>query len=544
MTTQIDTYYDDAPEQRPRRSRVLVPGLVALALIAVCGATVFHWTVNRVYVPVGKSLLLRYKGPLVLPAKVATPGFWAEEGEVGVRRELRGPGRHFYCPLWYETKLIDDVEILPGEVGVVTCKVGESLPDGEFLVDGEVGETRHKGILRQPLGPGRYRINPYGYKVDVIETLEASGGGQRKVSGWVNIPSGYVGVVTNLAANAATGRAAGIQREVFPPGIYLVNPHEQQVDVVEIGYRESTVVVDKKRQPDGGLQVDESGEPIIADAGSGISFPSSDGFSIHMDFTAIWGVMPDQAPHAIQTFGNISQVENKVVRPQIESICRNNGSKFTAVKLLVGEDRERFQHSNREELHKVLLDKKITLLYGLVRHIYIPKEIREPKQTAFIADELRLTREQEQLTAHMEAELREAERKVELETERVNSDTEKQVASKLAEGRKSVGEIEAETRKLVANIAKETAGLEAQATLVLGEAENQGKQMIEEATADRFRLAVEAFGSAKAYNDWVFAENLPHDLDLNLIYAGDGTLWTDASSLGVRANVPIKQKAK
>ena len=149
----------------------------------------------------------------------------------------------------------------------------------------------------------------------------------------------------------------------------------------------------------------------------GINFPSNDGFPIQMDFTAIWGLLPDQAPHAVETFGNIQQVEKKIVQPQIASICLNNGSKYSAVQLLVGEDREKFQQQNRDELEQVLKEKNINLLYGLVRHIYIPMEVRIPIQSANIADELSLTREQEQKTAKAEALYRQAQKNVELETE-------------------------------------------------------------------------------------------------------------------------------
>ncbi len=312
----------------PRRKQTILVTLAVLIPVALLLLGVgFRWTVNRVYVPVGQSLQLRYKGPLLFGSrKMAKTGYWAGEGEIGVLEKLRGPGRHFYCPIWYERTLVDDMEIKPGQVGIVTCKIGDVLPTGQFLVDGNIGETKQKGILRKALGPGRYRIHPYGYTVKVIQTLAERSGNQIKHSGWVNIPTGYVGVVTNLTDNPLLGQTAGIQNDVLPPGIYPINGREQQVDIVEIGYRESTVSVTKQRNADGTLKVDEAGEPLIADADDGINFPSSDGFPIHMDFTAIWGLMPDQAAHAIRTFGNVNQVENKVVLPQIESICRNNGS--------------------------------------------------------------------------------------------------------------------------------------------------------------------------------------------------------------------------
>ena len=33
------------------------------------------------------------------------------------------------------------------------------------------------------------------------------------------------------------------------------------------------------------------------------------------------------------------------------------------------------------------------------------------------------------------------------------------------------------------------------------------------------------------YNLWVFATELPDDIELNLLYAGEGTFWTDLKGL-------------
>lgn len=515
----------------------IVCGILLSMMWGIC-----EWTINRVYVPAGSSLQLRYKGVLLFGVnKPAKQGFWAEEGQVGILQKLRGPGRHFYCPIWWERTIVPDVVIQPGEVGVVTCKLGESLPAGEFLVDGDVGEAQFKGILRKVLAPGRYRINPYGNEVKVIKTQINKEDNQEKHSGWVNIPTGFVGVVTNLTDNPHLKQKAGIQDKVLPPGLYPTNPREMSIDIVEIGFHESTVAVKSVLDDKGKAKVDESGEPLIASE-DGISFPSSDGFPINLDFTAIWGLMPEQAPHAIRTFGNLPAVENKVVLPQIESICRNNGSTYSAVQLLVGEQREVYQADTLNDFKKVLAEKDISLLYGLVRHIYIPKEVRLPIQTAFIADELKLTREQEQKTAKEEGTLREAEQKVILEGERVKVMTIKEVAAKIAEGDKEAAETEAETGKLVAAIEKETAELESQAKLAIGKAENEGKTLVEQAKANRFKLAVEAFGSAGAYNNWIFASTLPDDIKLNLFYAGEGTLWTDLKNL--QGVIPLKPEKK
>lgn len=518
--------------------------MIGLGIFAALAAFVwlaFEWTINRVYVPEGSSLQLRYKGVLLFGKnKPSKQGFWAEEGEVGVLQNLRGPGRHFYCPIWWERTIVQDTVVQPGEVGVVTCKLGESLPPGQFLVDGDVGEAQFKGILRKVLAPGRYRINPYGNEVKIVKTeVIQDDNSQEKHSGWVKIPTGFVGVVTNLADNPHRKQKAGIQEKVLPPGLYPTNPREMQIDVVEVGYRESTISVKSVADDKGKVKVDESGEPLIQSE-DGINFPSSDGFPINLDFTAIWGLLPEQAPHAIRTFGNVKQVETKVVMPQIESICRNNGSNYSAVQLLVGDQREIYQNDTLNDFKKVLSEKEISLLYGLVRHIYIPKEVRLPIQTAFISDELKLTREQEQQTAREEANLREAEQRVVLESERVKAETIKDVAEKLAEGDKIAAETEAETRKLVAKIEKDTAELESQARLAMSKAENEGEALIEQAKSNRFKLAVEAFGTSEAYNNWIFASTLPDNIELKLFYAGEGTLWTDLKN--IVPTLPVKEE--
>lgn len=521
---------------QPTGTLAILAGIVLLVCALVWGLV--EVTYNRIYVDPGYSLQLRYKGPplpYLLPGTrpPAAEGLFAEVDEdgnptqIGVLREMKGPGRHFYCPLWWERTPVRDTIVKPGEVALITSKMGDDLPDGQFLVDGDLNQTRHKGILRRAFGPGRYRINSYAYDVKVIQLEKIMSDTQEKVAGWVDVPTGYVGVVTNLTDNPLTGAKNEVADEVLPPGLYPINPYEQNIDIVEVGFREKSIVANVLLDESGNPKLDISGEPEIVQDGSGIAFPSSDGFTIYMDFTAVWGIMPDQAANVIRTFGNVDAVEMKVVIPQIESICRNMGSRLGAVDLLVGESRQQFQESTATNFRKVLHDKDLTLQTGLVRHIYIPREVRVPIQQAFIADELKLTREQEQLTAKTEAMLREAEQKVKLEAQRTNNETEKLVAEAIAEGQKQSEETKAETTKLVAAIDKQTAELDAQATVVRGEAESKARQMQEEAKAEKFKLAVEAFGSGEAYNQWVFATGLPSDIQLNLFYAGQGTFWTD-----------------
>lgn len=522
-----------------KKIELLATALATAMVIAVVLYEGFEWTVNRIYVPPGKSLLLRYKGPLLFTwgNKYTVPGHFALEGEIGVTEKMPGPGRHFYCPIWWERTIVDDVVVQPGQLAVVTSKLGEDLPSGQFLVDGDLDQAKSKGILRRTFGPGLYRINTYGYEVSIVKSEELdAGNGQIKHSGWVHIYPGYVGVVTYLTDNAALGRKAGIQNDTLPPGLYPINPREMQIDVLSIGYNAEELSTAKKQDAHGQVALDESGEeqPV---PGTGIGFPSSDGFTIYMDFSAVWGVMSGQAPDIVRRFGSIEAVKQKVILPQSESICRNSGSKLGAVELLVGDSRQKFQEDVDASFNRILKEKNVSLLYGLVRHIYIPKEVREPIQKGYVADELALTRTQETTTAKMEARLREAEQMVLLEAARVSEGTKKLVAETKATGQKDAETITAETEKKVASIDKQCALLDAQKTVALGEAENASKKMQQEAKAQLFELAVKAFGDPTAYTKWQFAQGLPDDIDLKMIYSGPGTLWTDLKGLVPVLNV-------
>ena len=51
---------------------------------------------------------------------------------------------------------------------------------------------------------------------------------------------------------------------------------------------------------------------------------------------------------------------------------------------------------------------------------------------------------------------------------------------------------------------------------------------------------MKAFGEPAAYTQWEFAEGLPDNIDLKMIYAGTGTLWTDLK--GVVPTLPVRSE--
>ncbi|MBI1337717.1 MAG: hypothetical protein GC164_12250 [Phycisphaera sp.] len=207
------------------RAHTIFSGLVRVVVICAILYAVWLWGFCRFYVPPDHMAIVIARTGSPLPAD----RILAKTGEIGIREQVLGEGRHFLNPWLYDHEIMDLIEVPSGKVGIVTSKVGSALPVGEFLAD-----AGQKGIQRQVLGPGKYRLNPYGYRIDMADA--------------VSIPIGYVGVVTSLSGEKApdgdfaSGNQKGIRSDVLQPGLYYINPKQFKIDVLEIGVNQVSLL--------------------------------------------------------------------------------------------------------------------------------------------------------------------------------------------------------------------------------------------------------------------------------------------------------------
>jgi hypothetical protein len=203
-----------------------VSAIVALVLALALFAGGFLWLFCRIQVPAGYMAIVTAKIGKPLP-----PGqILAGPGEKGVQRDPLPEGRHFRDPVNHDWRIVPAISIPVGKVGVVTSKVGRELPPGEILA----GDALSKGVWKDVLGPGTYRLNPEGYEVTQLDAI--------------NIPIGYVGIVTSQTGKPVkpgefAGRGQqGVMRDVLQPGLYYLNPRAYQVDVLEIGMNQVSIL--------------------------------------------------------------------------------------------------------------------------------------------------------------------------------------------------------------------------------------------------------------------------------------------------------------
>ena len=573
------------------KNLIVFAGGVSAALAVVLFAVV--WGTCRIYVPAGQMAIVTAKTGRPLP-----PGrILAEPGEKGVQRVPLAEGRHFLNPINNDWKIVSAITISAGSIGIVTSKTGKELAPGEILAP----DDDSKGVWRRVLGPGTYRLNPEGYDVKTISAI--------------NIPIGYVGVVTSLAGRpTAEGEFAGpgekgVLEKILQPGLYYVNPRAYQVDVVEVGMNQvsivgksGTVVLtkaqaasanglselqertlnaqnmkradymnanadlgilnaedvqssmsqarigsfasrEKRAAPDGAVakkaplkrpsakeqaeQPVQVSESVAFGMNQFVQFPSSDGFSIMLDMTVEFELMPEYISRIYMLYGDLPAVVSKIILPQILSVSRMKGSGYKAREFIDGEGRQKFQKEMTDELVKILGEKKILVRNAIVRHVEVPADILQPIQETSVAKEQDLTNQTEQKTAKKQALLNTELAMVEQLRRETEQETEKITATIAANMRKDVAEIAASAQLKVAEINLEAAKIRAEITRTKGEADAKAKFLVdnEEALGVKRRAAV--FKDPGTLADLEFVKNLNPDISIRVLHSGEGTLWTD-----------------
>ncbi|HUW32875.1 MAG TPA: SPFH domain-containing protein [Planctomycetota bacterium] len=482
----------------------IVLAIPAIVILIFVGMFVWNWIFCYKWCPYGYSLQVSRK-----TGKDAPTGQYAEKGEKGVMEQLRGPGRYLDLNPWtYDVEEVRDVLIPAGEILLVKNNIGKDLPPGRFLAGPD-----EKGLQEAVLTPGAWRINRFGQKI-----IEASPGKPQLTKATIISP-GYVGVQT-----LREGKGKGVLDTVLTSGYYNINPEKIRVDCVEVGYRVWDIATEYENVNIEGTTVQHIVE------GSGVSFPLADGKQMHLDFTVVWGIFPENAPRIIRKYGTVAMVESKVIEPQVLSICKNAGSNLTTQQFIEGSTRERFQQEATEALKEMGEEKGINFLIALVRGFHPDEDIKATIQARMIAEEEKITLKFEQERDTVAAQLEKAERMVDIAIKDFNAETQALVQEERELGVKRAAEIRAGADRTVAGLKKSTAEIDAQIVRTLGQAEADVIEAKKRAEATRLELLIHAYGGAKQYNLATFAESLPEDIDIEYRYSGDGTFWTNSNA--------------
>jgi regulator of protease activity HflC (stomatin/prohibitin superfamily) len=494
--------YDFQPSV-PFRTRLkrwaILTGVISFAALIVF---LLLWNTFFVYVPPGKYLVIISKHGAEMPPGQVLAG----PGQKGIQEEVKGEGWHFVTPVVYTTERHDNTVVPAGKVGIVTAKGGEPLPPGQVLA-----EKGQQGIQREVLPPGTYRLNKYGYDIELVDAT--------------TVKPGYVGVRRRLVGKDGKGRFTaenkeekGILPKVLQPGMYYLNPKEYEVIMAEVGIFQTTFA-----------KVDDTA----------ITFTSKGGFNISMDCTIEWEVLPENMPALVAEYGSRKKVEKTVIDLQAHAIPRDKGIDYGAQDLLEGVRREQFQADFSKELTRVCKDKGVLVHSAFIRNIEIPEQYLKPIREKQIAAETELTNEAKRATAQSEAQVEREQQMIQQHVAEVEADTKRLVASIDRDVENVKILTDAEIEKLKAEYAAQIAALEAQQKQVVGEAEATVTKLKETAQSSIYQMKMEVFqNDGNAYLRYTLAEKLNPQMRLRLFHSGPGTLWTNLDGKNLQMLLP------
>lgn len=505
---------------RLRRLALLIAVPVVILLILFLAL----WKTFFLYVPPGKMLVVISKSGEPLSENQVL----AKEGQKGILRRVRGEGWHFVLPIIYTTELKDNLVIKPGMVGIVTSKGGVPVPPGQVVEEDE------RGIRREFLLPGSYRLNPYGFEV--------------KEAPMVKIDPGFVGVLRRKLASKDGGLGIVMDR-VLQPGIYPLNVEEYEVIACEVGVYQTTYQYTTNRDS------------------TAITFPAKDANTISLDCTIEWEARPqfwttwvtkfggidrppgkDAAPASPTKVGDLKNIERLVIDQHVRKICRDRGLNYGAQDFLDGEKREKFQADFRSELDSVCNEDNVLVRSAFIRNIIIPDRFLEQKRLERLAIENKLTSEALTLTAATQAEVAEAKQTIELKVAKVKAETKRQVETVEQETLNVTSVTDAEIDRLKDEYSAKIQEVDTQRDRTLGEAEASAKKAKETAEAAIFKMRMEVFSKdSDAYLRYTMAKELNPNIRVRLFQSGPGTLWTNMGDKSMNLFMPlpdVKEKTK
>jgi len=493
MDRSDDSRYG-GPSPRPERSRLFKAGVVllfvCLLLVAAVVIPLFVWFFCRIEPGADEiAVLIRKTGTDLPPGEILATGI----NQKGIQLEVLPEGRYFYNPYTWSWQIARITDIPAGKLGIVTRLFGEALPPTQIIA-----QEGTKGIQAEVLRPGKYRLNPYAYGVQIFNAAA--------------IRPGHVGVVTSLtggdvlAPNAAADKRntmlvdqgmKGVLADVLDPGTYYLHPY--MVAVVEVNLQSQ--------------RFEMSG----ADA---ISFLTLDGFEVVVEGTIEYALQRDQAALLTHRVGDMDDIIKKVILPRARGFSRIEGSKHPTIDFIVGETRQKFQNNLEGHLRETCLGWGVDINSVLVRKIIVPDQIASISRDREMAVQEAKKYEQQIERARSQAELGKQEMLAQQNKEKVESDTLRIRAVINAQQEQAVVTIAAQKELEVAKLKDEAAAFQAEAIRLRAQGERDAIAKRNEAEAAVAASQVKALGSGMGLARYLFYRQVAPRI--RAILAGDG----------------------
>ena len=513
--------------------------LVVLAVLLLSSWFWYGWRIEPG--PGEIAILMRKTGKDLPPDQILAPG----PGYKGIQEEVLPEGRFFRNPYTWHWKYARAMDIPAGKFGVLVRKTGKNLPSGEIIAR----DDSYKGVVREVLGTGRHRINPYAYDLKIYDDI--------------TIKPGHVGVVTSLCGTDILSAPAERMSEVSPsdsPSVHLSNgqtdkqtdgqtdrPTDRQTDGSgEAGFLVSegekgvlpTILKEGTHRLNPFLYsimiVNIQSQRFELSGADAITFLTLDGFTVSAEGTLEFNLDVDRIALLSHEVGDMDDILQKIILPAARGFSRIEGSKKSATEFIVGESRQAFQNSLETYLKSVCAPQGVSLNSVLIRDIFAPQEIAGIIRERELAVQDGKKFEQQIVQAQSQAELGRQKALAAQNSAKVAAETERIQQKIQAEQKRAEAVIAAQTQLEIAATELKAAEAEATARLTEAEAERKVVEARTTAEADVLRQEVEVYENEADYvRAKLYEKAAPH---IESVVTGD--------SPGEILGLPVKAAVK
>jgi regulator of protease activity HflC (stomatin/prohibitin superfamily) len=282
----------------------------------------------------------------------------ALDGQNGPQAEILGPGFHLkpFIRVLYDVEYYPVQEIPEGQYGLLLTTDGRVIDEGAYLANPwPAGNEENmlnatyflqnggqKGPQYNVLKPGKYRINPYLYRIRKLPATDVPTGHVAVIRSNVrtsadSCPDPAVAVGTggqSVALPLVPKGCVGVWETPIPPGRYYLNekafvttiiPTRLQTWVYKGGYTARRINLTVSDE--GKITQQEISEviPIPKNAADKAINVRVEGWTVPVDMRIVIAVNPAHAAKVVASVGGLKQVEDNIITPAIRDILRTIG---------------------------------------------------------------------------------------------------------------------------------------------------------------------------------------------------------------------------
>ncbi len=279
----------------------------------------------------------------------------AVKGEKGPQAKILAPGWHpWLWPVIYEVDIRPLIEIKEGFVGLLTTSDGKPLPKDAIYApewDKDVFQKMlqadyflsqgngYKGPQASVLTPGKYRINPKLFNVEMAQVTNI----EKATVGIVKSNVGQTPDINITGGTALVDRGyKGIWSTPLLPQEYYLNTQAYEVTPISTAKR----VIRYTRLESQNTQTSAEEREITV--------RSMDGFTFPVDVRVEYEIEPSKAALVVANFGDDGDVLGERLNSAVRAIFRNNAERVRAMDYV---QQRSEQETKSQEMLSVAMEK-------------------------------------------------------------------------------------------------------------------------------------------------------------------------------------------